>query len=242
MNARRVLIRLLILGALFTAGILVFNFIVMPMLVHQSGAVIVPDLRNTSEAQATQALSRLGLKLRVGRSEHNAQVPGGFVISQSPRANDNLKPGRTVTVVTSLGPQMHRVPDLKGMSLRQGRSVLEQAGLALGRVARVTRPGTDRERIVATRPPVGDEVMDGEAVEVVLSVAGGGRVFLMPDFSGQDLFFVREKLEKLGFRVSSVRYEAREGVFPNTIVDQRPQKGARIREGESVELVASSSR
>ncbi|HEU4364045.1 MAG TPA: hypothetical protein VFT13_01135, partial [Candidatus Krumholzibacteria bacterium] len=76
MNARRVLTRLIILGALFTAGILVFNFVVMPMLVHQSGAVIVPDLRNSSEAQATQALSRLGLKLSVGRSEHNSQIPG----------------------------------------------------------------------------------------------------------------------------------------------------------------------
>jgi beta-lactam-binding protein with PASTA domain len=53
---------------------------------------------------------------------------------------------------------------------------------------------------------------------------------------------VREKLEKLKFRVSSVRYEPRDGVFPNTIVDQRPRPGARIREGESVELVASSSR
>lgn len=242
MQARRVLSRLLILAALFTGGILVFNFVVMPMLVHQSGAVIVPDLRNESEAQAAKTLARLGLKMRVARSEHDPQVPGGFVISQSPRANDNLKPGRTVSVVTSIGPEMHRVPDLKGMSLRQGRSALEQAGLSLGRVARITRPGTDRERIVATSPSVGDEVFDGETVEVVLAVAGGGETFLMPDLAGQDLLFVREKLERLGFRVASVRYETREGVFPNTIVDQRPKPGGRIREGESVELVASSSR
>ncbi|MDH4037019.1 MAG: PASTA domain-containing protein [Candidatus Krumholzibacteria bacterium] len=242
MRARRILIRILILAALFTAGVFAFNFVIMPMLVHQSGAVIVPDLRNDSEAQATQTLARLGLKLRVLRSEHSSQTPEGFVISQSPRANDNLKPGRTVTVVTSLGPEMHRVPELRNMSLRQARSLLEQAGLTLGRVSRVTHEGNEREHIVATSPPVGDEVLDGEAVEVVLAVVGGGRTYMMPDLSGEDLFFIREKLEKMGFRVASVRYEAREGVFPNTIVDQRPQAGARIREGESVELVASSSR
>jgi serine/threonine-protein kinase len=236
------LIRLFILGALFATGVLVFNFVVMPMLVHQSGAVIVPDLRNSSEAQATQTLSRLGLKLRVLRSEYSPQIPGGFVISQSPRTNESLKPGRTVTVVTSLGPEMHRVPELKNMSLRQARNMLEQAGLTLGRVARVSREGTDKEHVVATSPPVGDEVFDGEAVEVVLAVTAGGNTFLMPDLAGQDLLFVREKLEKLKFRVSSVRYEPRDGVFPNTIVDQRPRPGARIREGESVELVASSSR
>ncbi len=242
MNAPRLLLRLLILAALFVAGVLVFNFVLMPSLVHQSGAVIVPDLRNTSETQARQSLARLGLNARIARSEHDAQVPDGFVISQNPRANDSIKPGRTVALVTSLGPQMRRVPDVKGMSARQGRSVLEQAGLSLGRVARVTREGSDREWIVATKPPVGDEAADGEAVEVVLAVTSGGRSFMMPDLAGQDLLFVREKLERLGFRVSSVRYEAREGVFPNTIVDQRPRPGARIREGESVELVASSSR
>ena len=63
----------------------------------------------------------------------------------------------------------------------------------------------------------------------------------MPDLSAQDLFFVREKLERLGFRVGSVRYEDREGVYPNTIVDQKPKAGERIREGESIELVAASS-
>jgi serine/threonine-protein kinase len=240
-NARRVLIRIVVLAALFVAGVFAFNFVIMPMLVHQSGAVIVPDLRNSSEAQAGQMLGRLGLKVRVARSEHSAQVPEGYVISQSPRANDGLKPGRTVAIVTSLGPQMRRVPELKGMSLRQGRSVLDHAGLSLGMVARVSRDGETREEIVASHPPVGEEAMDGEAVDVVLSVTNGGPLYVMPDLRTQDLFFVREKLERHGFRVSSVRYEARDGVFPNTIVDQRPEPGARIREGESIELVASSA-
>jgi len=120
--------------------------------------------------------------------------------------------------------------------------MLEQAGLTLGRVARVARVDTERERIVAISPPVGDEVFDGEQVEVVLAVTAGGNTYMMPNLSGQDLLIVREKIERLGFRVGSVRYEAREGVFPNTIVDQRPLAGARIKEGESIELVASSSR
>jgi eukaryotic-like serine/threonine-protein kinase len=240
-TVRRFFVRLLVFGVLFAAGIFAFNYVIMPVLVHQSGAVIVPDLRNSSEAQATQTLSRLGLKIRTARSEYDPQVPAGYVVSQAPRTNDTIKPGRTVTVVTSLGPETHRVPEVKGMSLRQARSVLEHAGLTLGRVARVERDGESKEQIVATTPPVGDEILEGEPVGVVLSVTNGGRVYMMPDLSTQDLFFVRQKLERLGFRVSSVRYEAREGVFPNTIIDQRPRPGERIREGESVELVASSS-
>ncbi len=241
-NVRAVFIRLLVFGGLFVVGVLVFNFIVMPMLVHQSGAVIVPDLRNSSEVQAGQTLARLGLVLKVDRSEHDPQVPTGYIVSQTPRANENLKPGRTVVVITSLGPRTHQVPEVKGMTLRQSRSVLEHAGLVVGRVVKVARAGATREEVLATCPPVGEDVREGEPVDVALSVVGAAASYLMPDFTAQDLFFARERLERSGFRVGSVRYEAREGVFPNTVIDQRPRPGARIREGESIELVASSSR
>jgi serine/threonine-protein kinase len=240
-NARRVLKTVGILVGLFVAGVLAFNFIAMPMLVHQRGAVIVPDLRNSSESQATQALRRLGLHVKVGRSEYDAQVPQGYVVDQSPRANESLKEGRTVTIVTSLGPRTERVPDVAKQTLRQARGVIEHAGLNIGRVSKVKRTSEQREAVITTNPPAGEELREGESVDLVVSVAGGGDTYLMPDLRNQDLFFVREQLQKLGFRVGSVRYEAQENVFPNTIIDQRPNPGARIREGESIELVASAS-
>jgi serine/threonine-protein kinase len=144
-------------------------------------------------------------------------------------------------VVVSLGTRVRMVPDLRGMTQRQARNLLQTNGLDVGRVARVQHIGDAREHVVATSPPVGDEVHEGELVDIVVSAPGGANVFLMPDLTSQDLFFVREKLEKLGFRISSVRYEDREGVYPNTIIDQSPEPGERIREGESIELVASSS-
>jgi serine/threonine-protein kinase len=241
-RARRLLIRIAVLAGLFIAGVVIFNNVLMPALVRQSSAVIVPDLRNASEAEAKQTLARLGLEMRVERSDYDSQVPVGFIVSQNPGANENLKPGRSVVVVVSLGTRVRMVPELRGMSQRQARNLLQSVGLDVGLVARVQHTGDAREHVVATSPPVGDEVHEGESVDIVVSVPGGANVYLMPDLTSQDLFFVREKLEKLGFRVASVRYEDKDGVYPNTIVDQRPQAGERIREGESIELVASSSR
>jgi len=241
MRARRILIRLAVLAGLFVLGIVLFNNVLMPMLVRQKSAVIVPDLRSTSEAEAKEALARLGLEMRVDRSEYDAQVPVGFILSQQPDPNQNLKPGRTVVVVLSLGTRVRMVPDLHGMTAREARSVLQSEGLDVGRVAHVQHVGNARERVVATSPPVGDEVHEGEAVDMVISVPGGASVYLMPDLTSRDLFFVRDKLQKLGFRVSSVRYEDRDDIYPNTIIDQKPEPGERIREGESIELVASSS-
>jgi eukaryotic-like serine/threonine-protein kinase len=241
-SARRFLKRLAVLAGLFFAGILLFNKVLMPALVKQGSVVIVPDLRNASEAEAKATLSRLGLVLRIERSDYDSQVPVGFILSQQPEANESLKPGRSVVVVVSLGTRVRMVPDLRGMTARQARNLLQTDGLDVGRVARVQHVGDTRERVVATSPQVGDEVREGELVDIVVSAPGGADVFLMPDLTSQDLFFVREKLEKLGFRISSVRYEDREGVYPNTIIDQSPEPGEQIREGESIELVASSSR
>ncbi|HEX6791329.1 MAG TPA: PASTA domain-containing protein [Candidatus Krumholzibacteria bacterium] len=242
MNFRRVGERILIVVGLFLLGIFAFNYLLMPMLVHQRGAVIVPDLRNSSEAEARKTLSGLGLAMRVERSDYDSQVPVGFILSQRPDANENLKPGRSVEVVVSLGTRIRMVPDIRGMTSRQARNHLETDGLEVGRAARVLHSDNGRERVIATSPPVGDEVHEGEKVDFVVSAPGGAPVYIMPDLTSQDLFFVREKLEKRGFRVASVRYEDRDGVYPNTIIDQRPRAGERIREGESIDLVASGSR
>jgi len=241
-DARRTLKRLAILAGLFFAGIFMFNKVLMPALVKQGAVIIVPDLRNSSEKEARDALGKLGLAMRVERSDYDTQVPVGFVVSQQPEANENLKPGRSVGVVLSLGTRVRMVPDLRGMSARQARNLLQTNGLDVGRVARVQHIGDAREHVVATSPPVGDEVHEGEKVDIVISVPGRANVFLMPDLTQQDLFFVRQKLEKMGFRVASVRYEDRDGVYPNTVVDQTPEPGEQIREGESIELVASSSK
>jgi len=110
-----------VVGVLFVAGIVLFNFVLMPVLVHNRAAVIVPDLRQISEAQASETLEKLALTLRVTHSENSAEVPEGYVISQSPRPNESIKEGRSVEVVLSLGAKTQRVPDLAGMSLRQVR-------------------------------------------------------------------------------------------------------------------------
>ncbi len=242
MNPRRIFERILVVVGLFILGIFAFNYVLMPMLVRQRSAIIVPDLQNASEAEAKKTLSGLGLSMRVDRSDYDPEVPVGFILSQHPDANETLKPGRSVVVVVSLGTRTRMVPDVHGMTLRQARNRLQTDGLDVGRMARVLHSGDARERVIASSPPVGDEVHEGESVDIVVSAPGGSPVFLMPDLTSQDLFFIREKLERRGFRVASVRYEDREGVYPNTIIDQRPRAGERIREGESIELVASSSR
>ena len=144
-------------------------------------------------------------------------------------------------MAVSLGPRTQRVPDLKDMTLRQGRLLLTRQKLQTGRIARVVREGGMREEILACSPGPGSEVTEGAEVNLLVSVGGRPKRYLMPDLEGQDLLFIREKLENSGFRVNNVRYEPRRDTFPNTIIDQSPKPGVMIREGDSIELVAAGS-
>ena len=241
MTIRSVGISIISLAGVFVLGVLLFNFVIMPMLIHQRDAVIVPDLRNMSESQAVKTLERFALNLRVQRSEHHVEIPEGFVIQQQPRANENIKEGRTVEVVLSLGARTQVVPELKGMSLRQGRILLRRHNLRTGRVSRVHSVGDARETVLATTPGAGEELVEDSAIDIVVAVGGQKREYLMPDLYGEDLLVIREKLRNMGFRISGVRYESRQDVFPNTIIGQAPRPGALIRQGDSIELVAASS-
>lgn len=241
MNLRAIGLTLLFTAAAFVVGALAMNFVVMPLLIHQHDNVIVPDVRGMSEQQAVEFFERLQLKVRVDRRQHEADVPDGYVISQRPRPNDTVKQGRTVSITLSLGPKTQRVPDLKGLSLRQGRLLLTRQKLQTGRIARVMREGSSRETVLACSPSPSEEVKEGAEISLLVGVGGRPKRYIMPDLHGQDLLFIKEKLEKSGFRVGSIRYEPRRDVYPNTIIDQTPVPGVMIREGDSIELVAAGT-
>lgn len=241
MKLRSLGLVLLAVMGVFVIGLLLANFVLMPLFVHQRDSVIVPDVSAVSRQQAKKFVERVSLRLRVDRSEYDSDVPEGYVISQRPRANDSVKEGRTVSVVLSLGPKTQRVPELRNVTLRQGRIVLNRHKLAAGRIARVMRESGARETVLACAPSVGQQVQEGTEIDMLVGVGGRPKRYMMPDLMGHDLLFIREKLESSGFRVRGVRYESRRDVYPNSIVDQSPRPGVMIREGDSIELVAAGS-
>lgn len=241
MRIKSVATTVLMTVGVFVLGAAIMNFVVMPLFIHQRGAVVVPDVRRMSEQQANQTLGRASLNMHVERRDHDPEVPAGFVVTQRPRPDETVKEGRTVSVVVSEGARSIRVPDIKGQSLRQGELTLGAQRLRAGRVSRVLEEAGERERILACSPAPGSEVIENAAVDILVGVGGRPLQYMMPDLSGRDLLFVKDRLEKRGFRVTHVRYESKKGVYPNTIIDQSPKAGVLIREGDSIELVAAGS-
>jgi serine/threonine-protein kinase len=66
--------------------------------------VVVRPVVNRSEADAIELLEGQELAVSIER-QHSGTVSEGFVISQDPGPGDEVRPGDTVTIVVSLGPE-----------------------------------------------------------------------------------------------------------------------------------------
>ncbi|PMC75768.1 MULTISPECIES: Stk1 family PASTA domain-containing Ser/Thr kinase [unclassified Brachybacterium] len=91
--------------------------------------ITVPDQRGNSEAAARSALEQAGFTVTTSQ-EHSGSVPRGAVISQNP-ASGTLFRGDEVHLVTSLGPEMVKVPDVFRKSEKDARKALEKAGFTV---------------------------------------------------------------------------------------------------------------
>jgi serine/threonine-protein kinase len=145
-----------------------------------------------------------------------------------------------VRLVLSLGPRELKVPDLAGLAPRAASLRLARESLQLGTVSWY-RDENAPTGIVAQDPDPETAAAKGSAVEVLTNRGMPEQRFVMPDFVGQEADRVRSRLQTFGFRVGSARYEAYEGVPPNTILKQFPPAGYPLSRRDVVSLTVSQS-
>ncbi len=205
-------------------------------------SVTVPDLSGKSVPDAIRIAHDVGLRIeeQASRARYDDRIPSHRILLQEPEAGSLAKPGQVVRLVLSLGPRELKVPDLAGLAPRAAALKLARESLQLGAVSwyrRVDAPAG----IVAQNPEPDTTVAKGNAVEVLTNRGMPEVRFVMPDFVGQDSDRVRARLETFGFRVGSARYEAYEGVPPNTVLKQFPPAGYPLSRRDVVSLTVSRS-
>jgi serine/threonine-protein kinase len=219
----------------FVTGMVVFNNVVMPRLIHGVGETTVPDLANLTLEQAEQVLRPLGLQLSRSGERFDPAVPRGFVLSQDPEAGSTVRGRQSISVVVSLGEEFSSVPELFGESMRGARLLIERAGLRVGGIVHAPSDEVGEGLIAASDP--GPETVLPRDTPVHLLVSTGARQesFVMPDLLGREIGGVRRQLEALGFRVLAPPGVASLG----TIVSQEPPPGSRITRESAIVLQAT---
>ena len=227
------------------AGLLVFllgasSYLALSNFVR-SGVVAAPDVVGLDRSQAEAGLAAAGLTLqRVEDDRHDEAVPAGHVLRQDPPAGSAVKENSGVVIYLSRGRELVETPDLTGLVLQTAEVRLTASGLQLGRsrsvFAEFGEPGT----VVRQDPPAGSRIDPSSQVDLMVSLANPGAMFVMPDLIDLPEEPVRDFFETRGFRLGRVKYEPYEGVPAGIILRQYPLPGHALRQSDSIALVVAA--
>ncbi|GAF96960.1 unnamed protein product, partial [marine sediment metagenome] len=163
-------------------------------------------------------------------------IPAGRIQRQSPPPGLQVKRGREVDLVVSLGPEALRVPAVVGEGLVHARFLLARAGISLGRVLTVSSRLVARDEVVASSPPPGTSLVGSGKADLLVSSGPPPERYLMPDVRGLEVPQVSAALEQAGLKVTRRVWRGARGRL-NEIVEQTPPPGYPVPVGGTVELM-----
>ncbi len=199
----------------------------------------VPNLEGLSQQAAESALTSAGFKFEwVEEGRYSSQVPAGMVLVQMPKAGRTAKIGRTVKLTKSLGLRKVIIPDLRGKSQKQADISLSRAGLVQGDIIKGAHQSIPRGVVIRTIPMAGDTVRVGDTVKVVISAGvTTGRV-LLPNFEGILMDEVYPEMDRLGFKVGSIkRRKSEDGARSGSVIETSPKYGDYLKPGTRVDFI-----
>ena len=229
-----------LLGLLIVALALVGGWFAWQEVQSQLSAakpVAVPDVVGSVEELAVRQIRDAGLKELIDRKPNDDGVKPGVVFEQDPQPGDRIERGNFVTIVVSTGPSKPSgCRTCRGETRDQAVSELTAAGLKPNVVRVNSLEPVDR--VLATAPKAGTEVIVGTAVRVNVSM--GPKPIAVPSVIGMPFESAESTLQGAGFAVAreDVDDDDPEGV----VVGQNPAAGTQQGKGSVITLQVSKGR
>jgi serine/threonine-protein kinase len=226
-------------GGLIVAAVAVASFFAALRSDRRSNVVDVPDLIGRSRDEAVAETGRLGLAFEVAELRHDPGVAVDRIVQQEPAPGTQVRHGRTIRAVVSLGGETLTVPDVVGQPARQAELALKRQGLTPGWEARVHDNVAPVSQVIGEAPAPGSLSVPGERVHRLVSDGPRTPRWVMPDLVGHPLRDAQEWITLCGFRNGTVRRVPAEGRRSGTIVGQLPLSGYPVARRDVVELTVA---
>jgi len=171
-----------------------------------SGDVELPNITNMPKAEAEKVLKSKHLNMLISSSRFDNTLPENTIITQEPLPGVKVKRGRDILVIISSGPDLCEVPKLTGLTFREGKIMLANYMLDVGKVDKEKDNTVEPDCILKQDPAPGSKVKKGAKVDLVIN-AGGVPDIKIPKFVGKNIKDVRSELNNLKLRVGEIKWE-----------------------------------
>ncbi|GIF08732.1 Stk1 family PASTA domain-containing Ser/Thr kinase [Actinoplanes siamensis] len=194
-----------------------------------------PTLVNLPKAAAEQAASKAGFGVFYGDGQYSDTVAKDSVVSQNPGPNERVVKGETLTLILSLGPEVHPVPDLSGQEVAAAKGLVQEAGLnykeGKGQYSDTVPEGV----VISTSPPAGTQLKPGDTVTVVLSK--GRAPVTVPNLVGLNINDARSELQKRGLTALERSKDSDQPA--DQVLAQTPKPGTGVEKNAEITLDVS---
>lgn len=219
----------------------IMNSIVMPVITRHGDEFPLPDFTDERLIEAQLTIQDLNLEYEISSEEYSPGKEKGYILNQFPIAGTNVKEGRVIKFVVSLGQKNVPIPELSGLSVRQAILDLETAGLKLGEIAWAFSDTLPEKVVVFSYPNAGMDVPLGSTINLMVNRGRASNFTFMPNVTGLTLDEASRILEDKNLKVGIVNYRSDENYLPETVLEQSEMEGTELDNGTEIDLVVSTS-
>jgi beta-lactam-binding protein with PASTA domain len=200
-----------------------------------SEEVRLPLVEGLTYDQAAGRLRALGLETHA-YPEIDARARPNEVLSQSPAADQLVRPGRRVALGVNALAEVRVAPGLVGLRETDAVARARAVGVVVERVQYVPADqpiGT----VVRQEPAPGSALAPSQTLLVAVSRGSAAAPIPLPDLRGQPIEAAEAELTRLGIRQIDKVPAAVSLDRPMTVTDQRPAPGSEVLPATPVTLV-----
>ena len=218
------IIFMFMVGCEVPAGVLSYQFLNF----SSAKEVYIPDCRGLYKNEAIQKLSSEGLEHEIIYLPYNKNVEPGVITHMVPNPFTKIKTGRSVSISVSGHKQTIEVPELKNMSLRNAKILIENTGFVLDTILYNYSPVVKKGSVISQKPLSGTIMLSGESISINISRGHPSYYYIMPDLVNLPFKTAKEKILSEGFRLGKILYVHNPNLLPNTVISQSIPAGIKI--------------
>ena len=193
-------------------GISIIALLFLRIYTRHGQALSVPDITGLSIPEADSILTERELRYQIVDSVYNANLMRGSIIDQNPRPEFKVKENRTIFLtINAFNPEIIRMPNVVGVSLRQARAIVLTAGLNIGQLTYVPDIAVNnvlQQKFNGDVIEEGDSIVKGSYIDLVLGRGLSNEKTAAPDLVGMLFEQAKERITNRYLNLGAVIYDA----------------------------------
>ena len=207
----KLFLRHLGLAAAIALVLLLGTLLWLKIYTHHGQTITVPDLTGLTEEEVADVSSSRRLRYEVIDSVFSNELPRGTVIKQNPAASSSVKKNRKIFLtMNAVNQEMVSMPQLVGLSFRQARLAMQNAGLVQGSIE--YRPDYAKNNVLQQKHndsviKEGTKITKGSVIDLVLGMGLSSSTTRIPDLVGKGLEEATEVIARYYLNLGAVSYD-----------------------------------